>query len=191
LKTSEFFQNTPYSKDDLIITLDKSKNNTSKLECKKHTIIIEDVLMDSLSSLENEKHKKRNKIILSGQPLPDEYRYGWEVLTNDEKNKARIAIYKERDEIADLCQENRKITENYGKCKDKILNQIETSQKLHESEIVPCEKMPPRIRKMYDDKIITGEKINGRWVVRIDKRGIKEIEDWAVKMKNNRSPRSI
>ena len=51
------------------------------------------------------------------------------------------------------------------------------------SEYIEREKMLPLIQKMYYDKVITGEKIDGRWVIQKYKKGIKELHKWTTKEK--------
>jgi hypothetical protein len=170
LKKNRFYQYVPCSADELISAYDKV-----------HTTIIEDILENYLSELESKAHAERNKFILSGQPLPEEYRYKWEVFTDTDRNLARITIYDEQKKIAELSQEKRKITEYYEKSMTEIMSIEKTSANIQTSEIIPKEKMLPRFQKMFADKIITGEKINGRWVVNNEKHGIKELMEWAEK----------
>jgi len=94
---------------------------------------------------------------------------------------ARIAINEERSKIADLCQIKNRITESYEKAVLEIASLQKTLANQHEPELIPIEKMPPRIQKMYTAKIITGEKINGRWIVSNEKHGIKVLMEWADK----------
>jgi len=51
------------------------------------------------------------------------------------------------------------------------------------SEYIEREKMLPLFQRMYDDKIITGEKINGKWVLNKYKKGIKILYEWTTKQK--------
>jgi hypothetical protein len=92
---------------------------------------------------------------------------------------ARIAINEERSKVAKLCREERMITEEYEKAVIDIANIQNTSDKRQEPELVPNEKMSPRIKEMLASKVITGEKTNGRWVVNNEKHGIKELMEWA------------
>jgi hypothetical protein len=94
---------------------------------------------------------------------------------------AKVAINDERSKIAELCREERTITEYYEKALADIASRQNTSEKVQEPELIPNEKMPPRFQQMLTDKVITGEKINSRWVVNNEKHGIKELMEWADK----------
>ena len=96
-------------------------------------------------------------------------------------NSAKIAINEERSQIAGLCREERNITEHYEKAVADIADMQRTAEKHQEPELIPSEKMPLRIQKMLASRVITGEKINGRWIVTNEKHGIKELMEWAEK----------
>ena len=86
-----------------------------------------------------------------------------------------------------------RISEQFSQIPESVIEDITQEQNLELaeenvtpqiiSEYVEREKMPPLIQKMYDDKVISGERINGRWVILKYKKGIKTLYDWAAKMK--------
>jgi len=89
-----------------------------------------------VSELESKAYARRNKIVLSGYTVPEEYRYKWEAFTENDRNQARITLYQERDEIAELYQENRKITKHYEKCVGEI-----------QKDVIQNEYIPEMIKK--------------------------------------------
>jgi len=100
---SRFFEDIRYSKEELINVYDKSMNSTSELERNEYEqrfkVKIEDIIFEATSRLQ-----------------PDDYKE----ITGRDFELFRDSIYQERNEIARLCQENRKTTEDYLKCRVEI-----------------------------------------------------------------------
>jgi len=128
----------------------------------------------------SEKKHNNNKI----QKVIDEYTA---VCGKNELESERciVEVYKEVYEIQNLCRENQETKELYEKYKAEIKKIPDISDKLQvlETEQVRREDMKFMFQDMYDDMIITGQRIKGRWVVRNDKSGISELQNWAKRTK--------
>jgi hypothetical protein len=177
LKNSKFYDYDSHTVEQQITIYDKSINTKSKSERENNIKIIEDNMMYYISKIKDEKDKKRLKKILAYQPLDfDEF----EIRMDNEIEQATIEIRIERDKIAELCQEGRKIKKYYEKSVDKIIDVHITTAETQKPAEIEKEKMSPKIKEMLADRIITGEKINGKWIVTNEKHGIKELIEWAV-----------
>jgi hypothetical protein len=177
LKNSKFYDYDSHTVEQQITIYDKSINSKSKSEREGNIKIIEDNMSYYISKIKDEKDKKRLKKILAYQPLEfDEF----EIRMESEIEQATIDIRMERDNIAELCQDERKIKKYYEKSVNKIIDiHIKTTEVQKPAEIEK-EKMSPKIKEMLADRIITGEKIKGKWIVTNEKHGIKELIEWAV-----------
>ena len=145
--------------DELISIYDKSMDRSFEKDRKNYLNIYEKIIKEYL--------------------LADELA-GTQKLDAD---MAKVAINDERSKVAELCRIEKTITEHYEKAVADIANIQKTSEKSQEPELISNEKMPPRFQKMLTDKVITGEKINRRWIVNNEKHGIKELMEWAEKNK--------
>ena len=143
--------------DELINIYDKTMDQAFEADRKNYSNILARIINDFLSEEESEKTQKLDI------------------------NSAKIAINEEISQIAGLCREERNITEYYEKAVADIADIQRTSEKRQEPELIPKEKMLPRFQKMLSDKVITGEKIDSRWIVNNDKHGIKELMEWSEK----------
>jgi len=117
-------------------------------------------------------------------------------------------VYMQVEKIRNICHKNRETKELYEKYKSQIesISEIKKEKKigteitqkliddsgktdacppviqgLQEPEEIAEDKIPPRMRKMFKDGVITGYKINNRWIVSNEKHGIKELTKWADK----------
>jgi uncharacterized FlaG/YvyC family protein len=115
LDKNKLYEYVRYTADELIDIYDKEQ-----------TTIIEEIIESYIFDLEHKAHARRNKFIFSGEPVPDEYRYGQPAFSESDRNQARFVVCRERDEIAELCQENREIAEYYKKYKLEIINIFDT-----------------------------------------------------------------
>jgi hypothetical protein len=141
--------------DELISIYDKSMDRSFEKDRKNYLNIYEKIINEYLLADELEGTQKLDA------------------------DMAKVAINDERSKVEKLCRIEKSITEYYEKAVDDIANIQKTSEKSQEPELIPNEKMPSRFQKMLADKVITGEKINRRWVVNNEKHGIKELMEWA------------
>ena len=99
----KYYLDIRYSKDDFIHLYDKSVNAISELERNEYegrlSRKIGGILVERMSSVP-----------------PDEY----ETITEKDDEEIKDRIFQDRSEIALLCQENRKITEDYLSCKAEV-----------------------------------------------------------------------
>lgn len=138
-------------------------------------IDIYDKTMDRAFETDRENYLNIYEKIIKEYLLQDELE-GMQKLDPD---MAKVAINDERSKVAELCRVEKMITEHYEKAVADIASIQNASEKRQEPELISNEKMPPRFQKMLADKVITGEKINSRWVVNNEKHGIKELMEWA------------
>jgi hypothetical protein len=155
IKKHGFFEVVLVGIDGLISIHDRTINQSFEPELENYLNIYNKIIKDFISKKISDKTQKMDFDL------------------------AMVTINKERSEIAEICREERIITEAYEKAVVDIANIQKTFERLQEPELVPNEKMPPRFQKMLSSKVITGEKINSRWVVNNDKHGIKELMKWS------------
>jgi hypothetical protein len=131
LEKHRFYLFVPCSADELIKVYDKTLNGTTDFERKEHERTIQKIL----------------------SVIPVEFMEEFEGDIDAANIAAPLVVYKERDEIAKLCQENRIITEDYEKCKAKMNDQL-----LQNGELNPNDMPPPVINSMIEAKILESVK---------------------------------
>ena len=141
--------------DELISIYDKSMDPAFRANSKNYINIYTKIINDYVSE---EKLGKTQKL---------------------DFDLAMATLNEEISKVVELCRTEKMITVHYEKALADIASIQKTSEKSQEPELISNEKMPPRFQKMLTDKVITGEKINSRWVVNNEKHGIKELMEWA------------
>ena len=129
MEKHRFYEDIHYTMDDLIGIYDKSINSIAELERKEYEERLERKIGDILSEkIINIQH--------------------YEMITEKDFEQCRDLIYKDRGEVAQLCQENRKIKEYYETYAIKIKN-IYTKQ--------PQQENIPKMEEHYLMQILKHE----------------------------------
>jgi hypothetical protein len=140
--------------DQYIDICNKLENSQSELERNNNETLIQHIINGVKADCENYGEKEADVMAI-------------------------LTVRNEVDKIRALCRENKKRKDIYEKYKTEIMSIQKTSENPKEPQEILYKEMPPRIQKMFKDKIITGYKINSRWIVNNEKHGIKELMDWA------------
>jgi hypothetical protein len=129
LNEHRYYDDIKYTKDELINVYDKSINSTSEFERNEY---------------EKRLKSKIGDIIVEKTSMIQPHEY--ENVTEHDYEQLKDIIYHERNEVAELCQENRRIKEYYEKIITEVVN-ISSNDKM------PPPKKPILINEIFESLI--------------------------------------